>query len=110
MMFLSSDGIFFNSGTFYEKIFMTDWKRLLHGPRLPKSAHNWIRLSSPSLKKIFADRSISLKLGMVIANEFRKNFPSDERLLCFAKEFDEEKVKNFRLYFMCSRMFTFDKR
>ena len=47
---------------------------------------------------------------MLIANEFRKNFPSDEKLLCFAKEFKEEKVKNFRLYFMCSRMFTFDKR
>ena len=39
---------------------------------------------------------------MAIANEFRKNFLSDEKLLCFAKEFDEEKVKNFRLYFICA--------
>ena len=43
---------------------------------------------------------------MVIANEFRKSFPSDEKFLCFSQEFDEGKVKNFRVFFMCSGMLT----
>ena len=70
MMFLSSVGILGDSGTFCEKIFITGHTRNLIAGTCP-IRHTLGLLTShwKKTRKIFADRSISLKFERMIANE-----------------------------------------
>ena len=72
MMFLSSVEILDDSGTFCEKIFITGHTRNLNARTSPITRPFDIGLKKT--RKIFADRSISLKFESMIANEYRKIF------------------------------------
>ena len=68
MMFLSSVVILDDSGTFCEKIFITG-----HTRNLIARTSTWpFDIPLKKSRKIFADRSISLKFERMIANEYRK--------------------------------------
>ena len=74
MMFLSSVVILDDSGTFCEKIFITGHTRnLIARTSLLCITSTWpLDIPLKKTRKIFADRSISLKFERMIANEYRK--------------------------------------
>ena len=76
MMFLSSVVILDDSGTFCEKIFITGHTRNLIARTSPIMHNIHLAFGHPieKTRKIFADRSISLKFERMIANEYRKIF------------------------------------
>ena len=72
-MFLSSVVILIDSETFCEKIFITSHTRNLI-VRLCITSTWPFDIPLKKTRKIFADRSISLKFERMIANELRKIF------------------------------------